>query len=71
MAAEAASAHGVEEECWKQEIDMYQSDHVPQQTSPSWYSEISGYLAQGVLDPTLTAWQKHTIRLKAASYQMI
>ena len=47
MAADAASSHGVEaeEECWEQEINMYQSDHVPQQSSPSWYSDISGYLA--------------------------
>ena len=50
---------------------MYQSDHVPQQRSPSWYSDISGYLAHGILDPGLTSQQKRAIRLKAASYQLI
>ena len=71
MAEEAASSHGVEEECWEQEINMYQSDHVPQQRSPSWYSDISGYLAQGILDPALTSRQKRVIGLKYASYQLI
>ena len=71
MAAEAASAHEIEEECWEQEIEMYQSDHVPQQSSSSWYSDISRYLAQGTMDPALSARQKRTIRLKAASHQLI
>ena len=55
MDVEVASAHEIEEECWEQEIDMYQSDHVPQQSSPSWYSEISRYLAQGTMDSALTS----------------
>ena len=71
IAAEAASSHGIEEECWEQEIGMYQSDHVPQQSSSSWYSDISRYLAQGTMDPALKARHKRAIRLKAATHQLI
>ena len=68
MAAEAASSHQIEEDDWEQEIDMYQTDVIPQIRNPSWYSDISGYLAHGVLDPALNARQKRAIRLRAASY---
>ena len=64
-------SHNYDGESWEHEIEMYQADDVYTSDSPYWYSNLTQYLGQGTMDLTLIAIQKHAIRLKSMSYQLL